>query len=56
MIYKITRAMAFISAVVFLEFWKRKQAVIAWEWDLDKFEEDEQLLPEYETKVKTKRY
>ena len=46
----------FISAVVFLELWKRKQAVIAWEWDLTKFEEDEPLRPQYEAKVKTTRY
>ena len=45
-----------ISAVVFLELWKRKQAVIAWEWDLTKFEEDEPLRPQYEAKVKTTRY
>ena len=44
-----------ISAIVFLELWKRKQAVIAWEWDLTKFEEDEPLRPQYEAKVKTTR-
>ena len=43
------------SAVLFQEFWKRKQSVIAWEWDLNKFEEEEQLRPEYERKVKTTR-
>ena len=45
----------FTSAIVFLELWKRKQAVIAWEWDLTKFEEDEPLRPQYEAKVKTTR-
>ena len=31
--------------------WKRKQAVIAWEWDLESFEEEEQPMPEYVAKV-----
>jgi len=44
-----------IWAVVFLELWTRKQAVIAWQWDLTKFEEDEPLRPQYEAKVQTKR-
>ena len=30
--------------------WKRKQAVIAWEWDLESFEEEEQPMPEYVAK------
>ena len=42
-------------AVIFLEFWKRKQAIIAWEWDLVSVEEDELPLPQYEAKVKTTR-
>ena len=45
----------FIAAVIFLEFWKREQAVIGWEWDLDEFEEEEPLRPKYERKVKTTR-
>ena len=40
---------------MFLEMWKRRQAVIAWEWDLTTFEDDEQTRPEFEVKVKTKR-
>ena len=28
------------TATSFMEFWKRRQAVIAWEWDLTNFEED----------------
>ena len=43
------------TAVVFLELWSRKQAVIAWQWDLTKFEEDEPLRPQYEAKVQTSR-
>ena len=42
-------------ATGFLEMWKRKQAVIAWEWDLTNFEEEEQMRPEYEASVKTTR-
>lgn len=42
-------------ATSFIEFWKRRQAVIAWEWDLTNFEEEEQTRPEYESKVKTTR-
>ena len=37
------------AATSFIEFWKRRQAVIAWEWDLHNFEEEEQTRPEYET-------
>ncbi|XP_039298885.1 anoctamin-4 isoform X1 [Nilaparvata lugens] len=42
-------------ATMFLELWKRKQAVIAWEWDLQNVEEDEEPRPEYEASVKTFR-
>lgn len=40
---------------MFLAFWKRRQAVIAWEWDLSNFEDEEVTRPEYEANVKTKR-
>ena len=43
------------SATSFIEFWKRRQAVIAWEWDLTNFEEEEQTRPEFEAHVKTTR-
>ncbi|XP_075217812.1 anoctamin-4-like [Lycorma delicatula] len=42
-------------ATMFLELWKRKQAVIAWEWDLQNVEEDEEPRPEFEASVKTYR-
>ncbi|KAL1116216.1 hypothetical protein AAG570_005711 [Ranatra chinensis] len=42
-------------ATTFLELWKRRQAVIAWEWDLQFTEEDEEPRPEFETSVKTFR-
>ena len=40
---------------MFLEFWKRKQAVIAWEWDLSSFDDEEEPRPEFEAKVTTMR-
>lgn len=40
---------------MFLELWKRKQAVIQWQWDLDNYEEEEELRPEFEEKVTTTR-
>uniref|UniRef100_A0A0K8SKC7 Anoctamin n=2 Tax=Lygus hesperus TaxID=30085 RepID=A0A0K8SKC7_LYGHE len=42
-------------ATTFLELWKRRQAVIAWEWDLSYTEEDEEPRPEFEATVKTFR-
>lgn len=35
--------------------WKRKQAIIVWEWDLQNLEEDEENRPEFETTAKTFR-
>ena len=43
------------AATMYLEMWKRKQSVIAWEWDMADFESDEQTRPEFESKVKTSR-
>ncbi|XP_078583555.1 anoctamin-4-like isoform X6 [Branchiostoma floridae x Branchiostoma japonicum] len=43
-------------ATMFLEFWKRKQAVISYDWDLVGFEdEEERPRPEFESKVSTHR-
>ncbi|XP_015586534.1 anoctamin-4 isoform X2 [Cephus cinctus] len=42
-------------ATTFLELWKRRQAVIVWEWDLQNSEGDEEPRPEFETSVKTFR-
>lgn len=39
---------------MFLELWKRKQAVIQWQLDLENYEEEE-LRPEFEEKVTTTR-
>ncbi|XP_055321230.1 anoctamin-5-like isoform X2 [Sitodiplosis mosellana] len=42
-------------ATTFLEMWKRKQALIVWEWDLQNIEEDEENRPEFEATAKTFR-
>ncbi|XP_023288562.1 anoctamin-4 [Orussus abietinus] len=42
-------------ATTFLELWKRHQAVLVWEWDLQHSEGDEEPRPEFEASVKTFR-
>ncbi|KAF4518589.1 hypothetical protein B566_EDAN012417 [Ephemera danica] len=42
-------------ATSFLELWKRQQAVIAWEWDLQHVEDEQDPRPEFEASVKTFR-
>ncbi|XP_011870955.1 PREDICTED: anoctamin-4 [Vollenhovia emeryi] len=42
-------------ATTFLELWKRRQAVLVWEWDLQNAQYDEEPRPEFETSVKTFR-
>ncbi|XP_017578355.1 anoctamin-5 isoform X2 [Pygocentrus nattereri] len=47
-----------IWVTLFLEFWKRRQARLGYEWDLVDFEEEQQRLqlrPEYETKCTSRR-
>uniref|UniRef100_A0A8C9SPT2 Anoctamin n=1 Tax=Scleropages formosus TaxID=113540 RepID=A0A8C9SPT2_SCLFO len=47
-----------IWVTLFLEFWKRRQARLEYEWDLVDFEEEQQQLqlrPEYETKCTGRR-
>uniref|UniRef100_A0A6Q2Y4K5 Anoctamin n=1 Tax=Esox lucius TaxID=8010 RepID=A0A6Q2Y4K5_ESOLU len=47
-----------IWVTLFLEFWKRRQARLEYEWDLVDFEEEQQQLqrrPEYETKCTARR-
>uniref|UniRef100_A0A8D0DK61 Anoctamin n=1 Tax=Salvator merianae TaxID=96440 RepID=A0A8D0DK61_SALMN len=47
-----------IWVTLFLEFWKRRQARLEYEWDLVDFEEEQQQLqlrPEYEAKCTKKR-
>jgi len=43
-----------IWAVLFCEFWKRRQAVTAAEWDVETLEEEEPPLPEFVAKVEKK--
>lgn len=43
------------AATTFLELWKRRQAVIVWEWDLQNADYDEEPRPEFEASVKTFR-
>lgn len=38
----------FLIATLFLELWKRKQALIAWQWDLYNITEDDDTRPEYD--------
>ncbi|XP_014662739.1 PREDICTED: anoctamin-4-like isoform X2 [Priapulus caudatus] len=41
---------------LFLEFWKRKQHVIAWDWDVLEYEqEQESLRPQYEAQASHKK-
>ncbi|KAG8194632.1 hypothetical protein JTE90_003108 [Oedothorax gibbosus] len=43
-------------ATMFMELWKRKQATLAWEWNLSDLDYGmEQIRPEYETTVKNYR-
>ena len=46
------------AVTLFLEFWKRRQARLEYEWDLVDFEEEQQQLqlrPEYETKCTNRK-
>lgn len=36
-----------IWSTIFLEFWKRKNAILAYEWDVDNYEDSEPNKPEY---------
>ncbi|XP_031438519.1 anoctamin-4 [Clupea harengus] len=44
-----------VWATVFLEFWKRRRAVLAYDWDLVDWEEDEEdIRPQFEAKYSKK--
>lgn len=46
----------FITATIYLELWKRRQARLAWRWDLNNGNiEEEGIRPEYEAKAKQYR-
>jgi hypothetical protein len=38
-------------AACFYEFWKRQEAVIAWEWDLETDDTEEETRPEFEVLI-----
>lgn len=42
-------------ATVFAEMWKRRTAEIEYDWDVDDFEEEEMVRPEYEASVKKRK-
>ena len=44
-----------LVATLFVELWKRRQAVLAWEWDLEMDDQEEQTRPEFEAEVRTRR-
>ena len=45
-----------IWTVIFLDFWKRKQSRLQFDWDTNDFEKNVELIrPEFENKVKKKR-
>lgn len=46
----------FAPATVFLEFWKRRRAVIAYDWDLIDWEEEEVCKRMYSSIFSTKRF
>ena len=45
----------FYKATTFLEMWKRRQAILKWEWDLSDNEDVEEIRPEFEASVKSRR-
>lgn len=45
-----------VWTVLFIEFWKREQSKLQFEWDVIDFEKNNEILrPEFELKVNTKR-
>ncbi len=44
-----------IWSVLFIEFWKRQQNTLQFEWDIIDFENKDVTRPEYEAGVKKKR-
>ena len=45
----------YYKATTFLEMWKRRQAILKWEWDLSDNEDVEEIRPEFEASVKSRR-
>ena len=44
-----------VWATTYLEMWKRRQAILKWEWDLSDNEDVEEIRPEFESNVKSRR-
>ena len=40
---------------MFVELWKRRQAILVWEWDMERDDQEEQPRPEFEAEVRTRR-
>ena len=45
----------FVLATTFLEMWKRREAILKWEWDLTDNVDAAEVRPEFEAEVKGKR-
>ena len=37
-----------VAATLFVEIWQRRQSILAWEWDLEMDDQEEQPRPEFE--------
>ena len=44
-----------VTATCFLEFWKRKQAEIQYDWDVAQYDMEEHIRPEFEAKCTQKK-
>ena len=44
-----------VWATTYLEMWKRRQAILKWEWDLSDNEDVEEIRPQFEANVKSRR-
>ena len=46
----------FVLATTFLEMWKRREAILKWEWDLVDNVDAAEVRPEFESEVKGRRF
>ncbi|XP_014671178.1 PREDICTED: anoctamin-4-like [Priapulus caudatus] len=44
-----------VWATLFLEFWQRRQHVLAWDWDVQNFDDEETVRPQYEKQATEKK-
>ena len=47
LVYEYTYLCLFFAGTIFLEFWKRKNATLAYEWDVNNFDETEPDRPQF---------